>query len=543
VSGGGYCDDLTAPRMLQCGDRPAANKGILYNGGRVPKPVCTAPDRCQQWGSDCQRCVSNQCGMCRDKFGVTQCYGLGFEGVCKDDAGVFFSTCPTLSPTPLPTPSPTPAPSPAPTPETSGQTPAPGGTDTVPSTSEPMGTTLAPYKGGNATVLDPATNKTLTIVWTADGKVTVTDDANMDVTDKVDVQVGKDKISVDTGGDTVISIDRRTGEVDAKSTVTGDGVAVQPPCVGDGDADGDAVPDCADTTLTVNLADDKEIKQSFYRPVGAAGARRLYMRMTGRASSFSGDMSGKLDVTPSFKGSAKDAGLIDAAMRVSAVVDIKVGDAPATEAKKKRAAALRETWTPKVVLCLPAQSSPLPAGSCLAAYSASAGRWACTDTTLEEVDGLQCGEADHPAAYAVVVPQPDETTVTVTTQPVAPQSGTEECEESIIECFPDMYLWIIIGVVGGLLLIAIIVCIVCAVRKREPPSAVGARQQPDEFLSSRNSSEMAPMVPYQQPPPPSRAAGGISYAQSSLARKDLEVEFVEEISDSSDSDDDLVIGL
>jgi hypothetical protein len=313
------------------------------------------------------------------------------------------------------------------------------------------------------------------------------------------VQVGKDKISIDTGGDTVISIDRRTGEVDAKSTVTGDGVPVQPPCVGDGDADGDSVPDCADESLTVNLADDKEIKQSFYRPVGAAGARRLFVRMTGRASSFSGDTSGKLDITPAYKGSAKDAGLIDAAMRVSAVIDVKVADAPATEAKKKkkkRAAALRETWAPTVVLCLPTQSSPPPAGACLAAYSAAAGRWSCTDTTLEAVDGLQCGEADHAAAYAVVVPQPDETTVTVTTQPVAPQSGTPECEESIIECFPDMYLWIIIGVVGGLLLIAIIVCIVCAVRKRDPPPAVGARQQPDEFLSSRNSSEMAPMVPY-----------------------------------------------
>jgi hypothetical protein len=267
------------------------------------------------------------------------------------------------------------------------------------------------------------------------------------------------------------------------------------------------------------------------------------MCASARASSFSGDASGKLEVTPAYLGAASDAGLMDAAERVSSLVDIKVADAPASEAKKKRAASLRESWMPKVVLCLPTQSSPPPSGACLAAYSASARTWSCTDTTLETVDGLQCGEADHAAAYAVVVPRSDETVVTVTTQPVESQSVTPECEESMIECFSDTYLWIIIGVAGGLVLIFIIVCIVCLVRKRDPPAAVGARQ-PDEFLSSRNSSEMAPMVPYSQgPPPPTRQAGGISYAQSSLARKDLEVEFVEEISDSSDSDDDLVIGL
>jgi hypothetical protein len=224
VSGGGYCDDLTAPRMLQCGDRPTANKGILFNGARTPKPSCSAPDRCQQYMGDCASCVANQCGMCRDKIGIALCYGLGFEGVCKDDGGVFTNTCPTLSPTPVPTPLPTPAPpTPEPTPVPGGVTTSGDGSTTAATTtaSEMTGTTLAPYIGGNVTVVDPSTNKTLTIVWTPDGKVTVTDGDGKDVTGEVDVQVGKDKISIDTGGDTVIAIDRRTGEV--RRQVDGDG--------------------------------------------------------------------------------------------------------------------------------------------------------------------------------------------------------------------------------------------------------------------------------------------------------------------------------
>jgi hypothetical protein len=124
VSGGGYCDDVGAPRMLQCGDRPAALKGILSYGGKVPKPLCSAPDRCAQYGSDCAACTANQCGVCRDRFGLSQCFGLGYRDICRDDAGEWLTACITQAPTPPPTPVPTPLP-PTPEPPTPVPTPVP----------------------------------------------------------------------------------------------------------------------------------------------------------------------------------------------------------------------------------------------------------------------------------------------------------------------------------------------------------------------------------------------------------------------------------
>jgi hypothetical protein len=101
VSGGGYCDDVDAPRMLQCGDRPAALKGLL-SYGKLPKPICSVPDRCAQYGSDCAACTANQCGVCRDRFGLSQCFGLGYSDICRDDAGEWLTACITQAPTPPP---------------------------------------------------------------------------------------------------------------------------------------------------------------------------------------------------------------------------------------------------------------------------------------------------------------------------------------------------------------------------------------------------------------------------------------------------------
>jgi len=101
VSGGGYCDDVDAPRMLQCGDRPAALKGLL-SYVKLPKPICSVPDRCAQYGSDCAACTANQCGVCRDRFGLSQCFGLGYSDICRDDAGEWLTACITQAPTPPP---------------------------------------------------------------------------------------------------------------------------------------------------------------------------------------------------------------------------------------------------------------------------------------------------------------------------------------------------------------------------------------------------------------------------------------------------------
>jgi hypothetical protein len=219
-------------------------------------------------------------------------------------------------------------------------------------------------------------------------------------------------------------------------------------------------------------------------------------------------------------------------------VQLTVADAPAAEARRKRAVMQRGLFEPKITVCLPSQSAA--DGACLAYYDAMNQAWICADASLDAADGLLCGETDRGGYLAVVVPPAETTTSTTMAAPPTLPLPDEECEPSIIACFADLYLWIIIGVVGGLVLIGVIVCITCLVRRRQPPAAKGVVAR-NEFQSSRNSSEMEPMVHSHNnlpPPPPStlgRGNGQISYAQSSLARKDLEVEFVEEISSSSSS--------
>ena len=108
----------------------------------------------------------------------------------------------------------------------------------------------------------------------------------------------------------------------------------------------------------------------------------------------------------------------------------------------------------------------------------------------------------------------------------------------------------------SLVLTFCIVCCVCIARrnKDDEPSAASPSYQIDsgfdymppppttnEFMSAREeSNEMSPVLP--GPPPPITSNASVGYSQASLARRDLEVEYIEEISDSSDSND-LVIGL